>query len=302
MKPLQQLRPSHLEHYYATCGVSKESLPHHHLVISQALKKAVTEGLVTRNVATLVEGKPRRPRQRLSDDAQANCWSKEEAARFLTVVKKEDAQTAAFFALALDTGARKNELCGLKWSDVKLADGLVTIERQLTGMKTVDGKRQVVFGPTKNGLSRTISINAETVRLLSLHKRRRSEVRMKNRNHYHDHGLVFAKEWAQMGTKNDHLGEPLGFNNLGERMFDPLIRKTDPSVKRITVHGLRHTSATLQLLAGIPVHVVAARLGHSNVNITWNTCSHVLKDAHQDAAAILGKVLHGDDAASASRA
>jgi integrase len=104
-----------------------------------------------------------------------------------------------------------------------------------------------------------------------------------------------------VGTKNDHLGEPLGFNNLGERMFDPLIRKTDPRVKRITVHGLRHTAATLMLNAGIPVHVVAARLGHSNVNITWQTYTHVLKDAHQDAAAILGKVLHGDDAESASK-
>jgi integrase len=80
-------------------------------------------------------------------------------------------------------------------------------------------------------------------------------------------------------------------NNLGERMLDPLIKQA--GVKRITVHGLRHTAATLMLLEKIPVHVVAARLGHADVNTTLTVDAHVLKDAHQDAATALGKVLHG---------
>jgi integrase len=74
-------------------------------------------------------------------------------------------------------------------------------------------------------------------------------------------------------------------------MLDPLIRAA--KVKRITLHGLRHTAATPMLLAKIPVHVVAARLGHADVNTTLTVYAHVLKDAHQDAAATLGKVLHG---------
>jgi integrase len=62
-------------------------------------------------------------------------------------------------------------------------------------------------------------------------------------------------------------------------------------VPYIGVHGLRHTSATLALDAGVDVRVVSQRLGHSSVGITWDTYSHVLADHRQDAADKLGAFL-----------
>jgi integrase len=69
-------------------------------------------------------------------------------------------------------------------------------------------------------------------------------------------------------------------------------------VKRITVHGLRHTSATLLLAAGVQPHVVQRRLGHANISITLGTYAHCLPSQQADAAARLSALLHGSTAAA----
>ena len=107
------------------------------------------------------------------------------------------------------------------------------------------------FGPPKNGCARDITLSAETVELLRQHKRTQAELKMANRTTYHDHGLVFAKEYGDLTNRADMIGLPLQANHLGERHFDPLIKAA--KVKRITVHGMRHTCATLLLTAGEPV-------------------------------------------------
>jgi integrase len=64
-------------------------------------------------------------------------------------------------------------------------------------------------------------------------------------------------------------------------------------VKRITVHGLRHTCATLLLSANVQPHVVQRRLGHKNITITLDIYGHVLPSMQQDAASKLASLLHG---------
>jgi len=114
---------------------------------------------------------------------------------------------------------------------------------------------------------------------------------MANRTAYHDHGLVFAKEYGDVRRRADKLGHPLQSNNLGERSFARLCEAAE--VRRITFHGLRHTCATLLLAAGEPVHVVSERLGHSDVSITLNNYAHVLKAHERSAADRMATLLHG---------
>jgi integrase len=64
-------------------------------------------------------------------------------------------------------------------------------------------------------------------------------------------------------------------------------------VRPITIHGLRHTSATVLLKAGVPAHVVQQRLGHKRVEITLGIYAHVLPSLQQDAARRLGSLLYG---------
>jgi integrase len=69
-------------------------------------------------------------------------------------------------------------------------------------------------------------------------------------------------------------------------------------VPRLVFHGLRHTSATLALLAGVPVHVVSQRLGHANVSVTLDIYSHVLPQQDSDAARLIGGAIYGAEVGS----
>ena len=75
---------------------------------------------------------------------------------------------------------------------------------------------------------------------------------MANRTVYRDHGLVFAKEWADVTKYGVVIGDPLQMNNIGQREFAKLIEAS--GVRWIKFHGLRHTSATLALKTGVPVN------------------------------------------------
>jgi integrase len=114
---------------------------------------------------------------------------------------------------------------------------------------------------------------------------------MRNRTKYQDHGLVFTKEWGELSGGEDYLGLPLQANNLGEREFARLIKAA--KVRRISLHGLRHSSATLLLKAGVAPHVVQQRLGHKRIEMTLGIYAHALPSMQQDAARRLGALLHG---------
>lgn len=101
------------------------------------------------------------------------------------------------------------------------------------------------------------------------------------------------KEWGDLHGREDSLGLPLQSNNLGQREFARILKAA--GVKRITVHGLRHTSATLLLKAGVPAQVVQQRLGHKRIEITLGIYAHVLPSMQQDAQR-LGGLLYGDTA------
>jgi integrase len=283
--PLQKIRPSHLEAYYQTAAGSASSLMLQHTAIRRALRKAMRDRLVTVNVASDLEGRPRQTRG-ASEDARAHCWDVGEAQAFLKAAKAAGPQDAAFYSLALDSGARKGELCGLRWVDVDLEQAKIRIVQQLTTPGPVP-----TFGPPKNGRPRTIALSAETVSLLRVHKQAQAALKLANRPAYHDFGLVFAKTVGELFTRKDLLGQPLQANHLGGRSLERLRKVAE--VRRIKFHGLRHTCATLLLRAGEPVHVVAQRLGHAGIQITLTTYAHVLPDMQQGAADRLGALLHG---------
>ena len=123
----------------------------------------------------------------------------------------------------------------------------MTFLRQLTRIG-----RKPEFGPVTNGRPRTVDLAAETVELLKAHKRRQAELKMANRTAYQDHALVFAKEWGHLHGREDSLGPASPEQQLGQREFARLLKAG--SVRPITVHRLRRTSATLLLKAGVAPH------------------------------------------------
>jgi len=282
---LQGLRPLDVEAFLAKKATTfaPAMLEKVFTVLSSALKAAVKSGLVARNVASAVSNKPRAPEGH--SEAVSNCWSAEDAATFLVVAKEAGPQPAAFFALALDSGMRKSELAGLRWVDVDLVQGRVLVQRQL-----LKGGEKPTFTPPKGKRARTIDIAPETVELLKTHRVKQAAFKMRHRREYHDRGLVFAKPWNEIGRSLSSAGEPLQINNLGEREFAPLITKAE--VPPISLHGLRHTCATLLLEAGVQSRVVQERLGHKKIETTLSVYAHVLPGQQRDAAKRLGSLLY----------
>ena len=92
---------------------------------------------------------------------------------------------------------------------------------------------------------------------------------------YQDQGLVFAQV----------TGEPIHPDYVSKR-FDRLVKAA--GLRRIRLHDLRHTSATMLLEAGVPLKVVTERLGHSSTRITADLYQHVSETMQDDAAAKLG--------------
>jgi integrase len=260
----------------------------HHMILSGALGAAVKNRILEKpHVVTDVTNKPK---VRLNDeDLLDNVWSAEEARRFIDHLKENgSAQYLAFFALAIDAGLRKGEMLGLQWKD--LEGSALRVDRQLLGVKEDEqGITHLVNSPPKSKRSRTVDLSAETVALLREHKREQAELKMENRLHYQDLGLVFAQSWENKCGRRSVLGLPLNRTVVGTQ----LSRLSGAAkVKRITVHGLRHTSATLLLKQGVQPNVVQRRLGHSKVELTLNIYSHVLPSMQSDAANKLAIVLH----------
>ena len=280
---LQDLRALDVERYHADLGLAPATGEKHHAILNSALKAAIRADLLQRNVATLAENTPRAPEGH--EDVLDNVWEAHEARRFLETAKAAGPQPAAFYSLALDTGMRKSELCGLKWTDLD-AQGRLTVQRQL-----IKPGSSPIFGPVKNKTPRALELAPETLELLRTHKAHQAEIKLANRQHYHDHHLIFAKAWDGLQRRHEVLGNPLQVNNLGQREFAKLLKAS--GVRRIKFHGMRHTCATLLLQAGVPAHVVQQRLGHKRIEMTLSIYAHALPSMQQDAAARLGAILHG---------
>ena len=182
-------------------------------------------------------------------------------------------------AVALETGMRKAELGGLKWTDLD-AGGSLTVQRQL-----VKPGPEPTYGPVKNKAPRVLALAPDTLALLKAHRAHQAELKMRHRQYYRDHGLMFAKEWPDMRRSRERLGDPLQINNIGQREFAKLIQAA--GVRRIKFHGMRHTCATLLLQAGVPANVVQRRLGHKRIEMTLGIYGHALPSMQQDAAARL---------------
>ena len=263
--------------------LSQTALEHHDAVISGTLKRALKKGLIVKDLASLVDNRRTAPEDR--NEATIQCWTAEEAKRFLSAARELGTQPATFYSFALENGMRKGEICGLPWSNVDLAPGKVLVDCQL-----VRCARHPVYGPSKRGRARTISLSSETNQLPRDYRKAQNDRRLKNRSRYEAQGFVFAKEWAQMGSPYAHLGDPLQPSNIGQREFADITQKA--KVRKIKSLGLRHTCATLLLRVGIPVHPVSERLRRQGIEITLNIYAHVLPDQQEDAAKARGSLLH----------
>jgi integrase len=272
-KRLADVRPLDIQSLYTTMSeknLSARTVRFTHSVLSSAFNQAVRWRMLLQNPCGSVE-LPRKVSQEMQS------LTPMEAARFLAEAASD--RWFALFVLALATGLRPSEYFGLKWSDVDLEHGLVTVQRSLIWRSYKRG--DWYFGEPKTPRSRRrIPLPASVVRALFEHRRRQSEGRLKAGAAYQNLDLVFATS----------EGQPLIRLNVIQKHFKPILKRAKlPDTLRL--YDLRHTCATLLLAANENPKVVSERLGHSSITLTMDVYSHVLPDMQQGASDKLESLL-----------
>ena len=251
--------------------LSGSSIRQYHLLLSSALGIAVKWQLLNDNPCTRVTP----PKM---DTPDIDFLDENGIAALMNALKDAPIQFSVITQLALFTGARRGELCALRWSDIDLESGLLSISRSVIDI----AGEGLVFSPPKTKKSkRTIKLSSSAVQLLKDYKLWQSAERYKV-------GSKWIQQVEVMGktVENDFLftawdGKPIRPGTITS-WFPKFLRAHN--LPPVRFHSLRHSNAALLIAAHVPVTTVAGRLGHAQVSTTTNIYAGFIRASDAKAA------------------
>ncbi len=247
-------------------GKSKETVRKLNSHIRSCIRDAIEDGYIsvdfTRKAEFIASKSPKR-----SEDKHL---SYEDSLRlYQLLISKMGSNTSTYLLilLGLVSGTRFGELVGLTFDSFDYENNVMRITHAW------DYKTGAGFGPLKNSHSeRTISIDKQVMLLC------KPLVKASKKN---PHGLLFYRPTA---TK-------VNTNNGANKVLKALLAKLE--IEEITMHGLRHTHASVLLYKGANIHSVSKRLGHADIQTTLDHYAHVLKEMEQRDEEIAVKIYAG---------
>lgn len=246
-------------------GISTSTVKATRRYLSMAIDQAVKEGLVIKNIIKDTEA-PKLIKKEICP------LTKEQAAALTAVAKAAGEVQYMAVLLPLATGMRLGEVFGLKWDCVDLERGVIHVKRSLiTGLKGYNGER---FQEPKTAKSRRqIPLPADVMVELKKYKEWQETQKSLLGDTYEDNQLVLTNQ----------LGQIYDTSNFTTRMFKKMLKEAKIS-ESFRYHDLRHTHATLLLVQGVNPKIVQERLGHTTINMTLDTYSHLLPNMQSAAA------------------
>jgi len=244
-------------------GLSARTVGYIHTMLHRAFKDAVRWGRLARNPADAADP----PRANGTERAEITAWRSPTLRQFLDLAKLNGERWYAAWVVLATTGARRGEVLGLRWSDVDLDAGRLSIRQSLTVVQ----HHPIFEAPKTAKGTRGIALDPGTVEVLREWRRQQLEERLLLGAGWIDNGLVFTMATGE-------LVHPEAFSKVFDR------RVAVWKLPHLTIHGLRHTWATLALEGGVHPRVVQERLGHSTIAVTLGTYSHVSPTLHDEAA------------------
>lgn len=216
--------------------------------LSSVLTQAVDDELIEINPASNTG------RYIKKNDAKsgANPFTWEEKATFEQEMLKRFPRHYPFFVCALRTGMREGELIALKPGDIDFKGGFIEVKRNCV--------RGVISTP-KNGRTRRVDMTAQLAEILESHLIYRKKETLSK-------GWKKPSEWLFY----NEAGRILDVAHLRNRVFYKCLEKA--KIRRIRIHDLRHTYATLRIQAGHNIADVSRQLGHHSIRITVDTYYH----------------------------
>lgn len=234
-------------------------------IVNRVFKFGITRGYCTSNPMEKII----RPKNTHKTEYEAPFYDKDQLNIFLKTTKEElDLKHYTAFHLLAYTGLRKAELCGLKWHDIDFSNNQIEINRVLvkikSGFKTQD--------PKTIKSKRMINIDNDTKSILmKWRSQQKIELLQYGINQNQTEQFIFTNEI------NNHY-DPKHWNNVLKKLI------TKNKLPNITVHGFRHTHASLLFEAGVSMKEVQERLGHASILTTMNIYSHVTKNKRSEVA------------------
>jgi integrase len=257
------------------CGktLAKRSVGDARTVLRSALTYAMSEEMISRNVAQLVKmAKPR--------SHKVIPWSVEEASRFLESARTARDPLYGAYVMILVLGLRKGEVLGLEWSNVLLDRNEVLIQKQLQRVR-----RRLLHSETKTDASEALLPLPDICRAaLLLRQKSRDAHKLAARDLWTESDLVFTTRY----------GTPVEPRNFNRRFA---FRCAEAGVRLIRVHDTRHTCGSL--LAALDVHprIAMQILRHTQISVTMEVYTHVPSEQTRNALRKLGATLDGGLAA-----
>jgi integrase len=283
---LSKLKPLDIQSCYAEAqktgrldrpgGLSARTVLHHHRVLRQALKQAVQWRLIAIDPTDAVKApKPERKDAEVLDENQtaAVLQAAEDKPLFIPIL------------LAVTTGLRRGELLALKWRNVDLALGVLTVVETLE--ETKEGGLRFKT-PKTEGSRRSVTLPGFTAEELKRDKVRQAEKLL-------GLGVRQDAETLVCGRYDGSPRSPRAFTKEFTVFMEALRAKgrvgSQIDIPRVTFHGLRHSHATQLLRSGIHPKIAQERLGHSTIAVTLDLYSHVSKSMQDEAAQQVDKAL-----------
>ena len=258
-------------------GLSTSTVLAVHRALSMCLRSAVRLRVIPRNPCSDVD--PPKKARGASESASVKALDQDQLDALLKALESDELFLLAV-ALAA-TGLRRGEAFGLRWSDLDFEQKTLRVYRKVEETKK-HGVR-VLDRPKTSSSRRTIGIDDGLIAMLRKEWKEQAEIQLKLGRRIERDALIFHPDpteptlpWSPdwMSRKFAKHAAARGFDGVG-------------------LHDLRHTHATLLLLNGAPLHMVAARLGHSSPTITLTTYAHVLKRGEDQVTALAGALLKG---------
>jgi integrase len=268
---LRALTARHLDTLYAKLtskGNAATTVRQVHALIGAALHQAEKWDLVDRNVA-------RRASPPAVHAAEIEAPSPEQVQAILVAAEAVEPVLAVLLLIAALTGARRGELCALRWTDLNWGNRTLTIARSV--YETAGGGW--AEKGTKTHQARTIGLDDLGIEALRRHRASVDHLAGQLGLDVPPDGFMFSRS-------------PTGSEPIRPDVATKFVTRVASSVGvRTHLHALRHFSASQAIAAGFDPVTVGGRLGHSDPSITLRVYSHVLEQRDRDLAASLGKAL-----------
>lgn len=256
---LTSLTSSHIQKFLNKLHgeYSPTTIQHMRFCLSGCLRQAVVNQMMHSNPVTAVKAPAK-------EKKEIEIYTEEEVTAMLEA--SDNHRNPLVVLIAYTTGMRLSEILALRWEDIDTSANTINIV-QTIHRSTLKG---VTFEPPKSKASRRkITIPADVSKAIIEHKLKYGIT----------NGLLFLSR----------AGTPLAPDVYTKRTFAHI--KKDANVNK-GIHAFRHTHASELLTAGVPVHEVSRRLGHSRVSTTLDIYSHVMPSSDERIAAQVTALLN----------